>query len=97
MVNRKKTRASSGRLPKKGTKVVLQKLPPGLIDGLPEEDQRAIRAIVGTPIKFSGFDELGRLELQFVEKDGTGHSIYVSRQFVKATKSGRRKLTKRRK
>ncbi len=93
----KKITSSKGSWPKPGERVVLEKLPPGFLDGLPEEDQRAISAIVGVPIRFSGFDEDGRLQLEFVEDDGTMHSIYVDRQFVKATKSTRGKVKKRRK
>ena len=36
-------------------KVVLQDLPPGLIDGLPEEDQKAITEIVGKPVLLESF------------------------------------------
>ena len=90
-------RAANSRkyLPRVGGKVVLEKLPPGLIDGLPEEDQKAISAIVGVPIRLSGYDDDGRLELEFVEANGTIHSIYVDRRYVKATKINSRKLTKR--
>jgi hypothetical protein len=95
-VAQKKITTSKVSLPKPGERVVLEKLPPGLLDGLPEEDQRAISAIVGVPIRFSGFEDDGRLKLEFVEDCGTIHSIYVDRQFVKAIKSGRRKIIKRR-
>jgi hypothetical protein len=92
----KKTARSRKSRSKPGSKVVLAKLPPGLLDGLPEEDQRAISAIVGVPIKLSGYDD-GRLVLEFVEDSGMIHSIYVDRQYVKTTKRGHRKSTKRRK
>jgi hypothetical protein len=92
----KKTARSRKSQPKPGSKVVLAKLPPGLLDGLPEEDQKAISAIVGVPIKLSGYDD-GRLVLEFVEDSGTIHSIYVDRQYVKTIKRGHRKPTKRRK
>jgi hypothetical protein len=95
-VAQKKIATSKRPFPKPGGRVVLEKLPPGLLNGLPEEDQRAISAIVGVPIRFLGFDD-GRLELEFVEDGGTIHHIYVDRQFVKATKSSRRKVIKRRK
>jgi len=75
----------------------LEKLPPGLIDGLPSEDQQAISPIVGVPVLFSGFDEIGLLELEFVERDGTFHHIYVNREFVSTKKCRSSKLTKRRK
>jgi hypothetical protein len=96
-VAQKKIAVPKWSLPKPGERVVLEKLPPGLLNGLPEEDQRAISAIVGAPVRFLGFDDDGRLELEFVEDGGTIHSIYVDRQFAKATKSRRRKVIKRRK
>jgi hypothetical protein len=96
-VARKKVTASSESLPKPGERIVLQKLPPGLLNGLPEEDQKAITAIVGVPIRFLGFDDDGRLELEFMEHGGTIHHIYVDRRFVKAIKSRRKKIIKRRK
>jgi hypothetical protein len=96
-VTQKKTAISRRSLLKPGGKVILKELPPGLLDGLPVEDQKAISAIVGVPVRLSGYDQDGRLELEFVEASGTIHSIYVERQYVKATKSNSRKLTKRRK
>jgi len=80
--------------PRAGSKVVLTKIPPGLLDGLPVEDQKAIGAIVGVPIQLSGFDD-GRLKLEFVEADGTIHSIYVDSKYVKAIKTARRKTIRR--
>jgi hypothetical protein len=81
-VTKKKIATSKRSLLKPGERVVLEKLPPGLLNGLPEEDQKAVSAIVGVPIPFLGFDD-GRLDLEFVEDDGTIHTIYVDRQFVK--------------
>jgi hypothetical protein len=77
-----------------GSKVVLKRVPPGLLDGLPVEDQRAIASIVGVPIRLSGFDD-GRLELEFVEADGTIHSIYVDSKYVSAIKTARRKIRRK--
>jgi hypothetical protein len=94
-VAQKKTAISRKHLPRVGGKGVLEKLPPGLIDGLPEEDQKAISVIVGVPIRLSGYDEDGRLELEFVEGSGTIHSIYVDRKYVKATKTNSRKSKRR--
>ena len=48
-----------------GSRVVLVAIPPRLLDGLPEEDQRAIRAIVGKPVTLVGYDDDGRAELHF--------------------------------
>ncbi len=51
--------------PRAGERVVLVAVPPGLLDGLPDEDQRAITAIVGKPVKLCGYDDIGRAELSF--------------------------------
>jgi len=46
-----------------GRKVILTGLPPGFLDDLPEEDQRAISAVVGKAVKLLGYDQDGRAEL----------------------------------
>lgn len=51
-----------GNRPRAGERVALVAIPSGLLDGLPEEDQRAIQAIVGKPVTFLGYDEIGRAE-----------------------------------
>ena len=73
-----------------GDKVVLVAVPPGLLHGLPDEDQRAIRAIVGQPVSFLGYDEDGRAELEFADPfDGDPenyyshtHTIWVAPEFI---------------
>jgi hypothetical protein len=67
---------------KPGQKVILTALPPGFLDDLPEEDQRAISAVVGTRIRLRGFDDVGRAELEFQEQNGTFHTIFVARKFI---------------
>ena len=82
-------------MPKPGGKVVLTALPPGFIDDLPDEDQKAILAVVGKPIGFAGYDD-NRLKLEFAESNGTKHFIYVDRKYVATTKNNSRKPKKRR-
>jgi hypothetical protein len=67
---------------KVGQKVILTSLPAGFVDDLPEQDQRAIAAVVGTAILLVGFDDIGRAELEFQEQDGTYHKIFVAREFI---------------
>ena len=69
-----------------GENVILLAVPAALLDGLPEEDQRAIAAMVGKPVTFVGYDELGQAELHFpdpfdVQTDEFSHThtIWVSR------------------
>jgi hypothetical protein len=56
---------SKHRKPKPGDTVVLLEIPPGLLDGLPTEDQEAIAEAVGKPIRLNDYDENGRAELEF--------------------------------
>jgi len=63
--------------------VVLISVPPGLLDGLPEEDQEAILEIVGQPIEYRGYcDAWARLELNFIDKAGDRHTIWVEECFI---------------
>jgi hypothetical protein len=64
--------------------VVLNQLPPGLIDGLPQEDQEAITAIVGQPVLLLGYEELGRAKLKFTDSSGVTHFIWVEPGFIGA-------------
>ena len=80
--------ASERDRPRSGEQVIFVALPPGLIDGLPEEDQCAIAAMVGKPVTFVGYDEDGRAELEFDDpftREPTGshtHSIWVKPEFI---------------
>jgi hypothetical protein len=74
--------------------VSLTSLPPGLVDGLPQEDQDAIVAILGKPVLLVGYDEDGRAELHFDDPFDTrtdhhshSHSIWVAPEFVKPYRS----------
>jgi hypothetical protein len=67
---------------KLGEVVILKELPPGFLDDLPKEDQVAISAVVGKGIILKGYDKNGKAELEFAEKNGTIHFIYVSPEFV---------------
>ncbi len=72
--------------PKPGDPVVLTEVPPGLLDGLPMEDQRAISEVVGKPILLTEYDDEGRAELKFTDRDGVIHFIYVSPNIIRAAK-----------
>jgi hypothetical protein len=70
--------------PKVGERVILIAVPPGTLDGLPEEDQRAIESIVGKPVTLVGYDDDGRAKLEFDDPFvvRTTHSIWVLPEFV---------------
>ena len=73
----------SDKKPKPGDLAVLIRIPPGLTNDLPAEDQKAISEIVGKPILLREYDEIGRAELEFSDSDGTVHSIYVAPEFIR--------------
>lgn len=63
--------------------VVLLAIPLGLLDELPDEDQRAINAIVGKPVRFCGYDDIGRAELEFDDPfNDSSHTIWVKPEFI---------------
>lgn len=64
----------------------LIEVPPGFIDDLPRADQKAISAIVGQPILLVGYDDDGRAELEFKERNGTFHKLYVKPSFIRPVK-----------
>ena len=69
--------------PEPGTTVVLKSVPPGLLDGLPQRDQRAISAIVGKPVRLVDYDDVGQAELKFTDTRGDIHYIYVKPEFIR--------------
>jgi len=75
--------------PKPGDMVVLEGLSPGFLDDLPLEEQIAIRAVIGKPIKFieiTSFTWRGE-ELEFFDSEyGIGHTLYVDPSFIRILK-----------
>lgn len=76
--------SSEHNKPRVGEQVILLALPPGFLAGLPEEDQRAITAMVGRPVMVVGYDDRGSVELHFEDpfesptnKSSLSHSIWV--------------------
>ena len=76
--------------PHAGDQVILLALPAAFLDGLPEEDQRAIKAMVGKPVRFHGFDENGQAELHFddpfdprTDEYSHTHSIWVGPECIR--------------
>jgi hypothetical protein len=72
--------------PMPGDEVVLKGLPPGLLDGLPTEDQEAISEVVGRRVRLIEWDADGRAELEFTDKAGHIHYIYVSENYIQAAR-----------
>jgi hypothetical protein len=70
---------------KPGDTVVLTAVPPGMLDDLPPEDRQAITEIVGKPILLIQFDEDGRAELEFQDRNGNFHVLYVKPDFILKT------------
>jgi hypothetical protein len=59
-----------------GDPVVLISIPATLMSDLPEEDQVAIRSVVGRTVTFAGFS-YGQAEVEFKDKEGDDHTIWV--------------------
>jgi hypothetical protein len=59
--------------PQPGDTVVLIEVPPGLLDDLPIEDQQAINEVVGKPVLLNEYDDAGRAELEFKDRNGDFH------------------------
>ena len=55
-----------------------------MLDDLPAEDKRAIRAMIGEPILLKGYDGVERAQLEFTDAEGVHHSIYVHPKFIEA-------------
>lgn len=72
--------------PKPGDTVLLIRVPPGLLNDLPVEDQRAISQVVGKPLILNEYDDHGRAELEFKDSVGVIHFIYVKPEFIRAAK-----------
>ena len=74
----------SDEQPKPGEMAVLTELPPGFLNDLPTEDERAISEVVGKPILLNEYDEDGRAELEFTDQHGVIHCIYVRAEFLRS-------------
>jgi hypothetical protein len=67
---------------KTGSLVILENVPPSLLHGLPEQDQAAIRSIVGRPVILAGYS-WGQAELEFTDNQGDGHTIWVETDLIR--------------
>ena len=76
---------NSQKKPKPGDTVVLTKIPAGLLGDLPTEDQRAISEMVGKPVRLIEYDAAGRAELEFTDRDGGIHFVYVSPNIIRTS------------
>jgi hypothetical protein len=81
---KKDKRKKNNKNQKRRATAVLAAIPPGFLDDLPTEDQEAISEIVGKPVRLRGYDEDGRVELQFKDRSDVMHVIWVDPKFVKA-------------
>lgn len=64
---------------KPGDKVILVSLPPDLLEGLPQEDQDAIQAVVGQPVELDDIEAV----LHFIDSTGDHHMIWVGLDHIK--------------
>lgn len=73
--------------PKAGDKVIQTGLPPGFLDNLPQEDQRAISAVVGKRVRLDEYDEGGRAELEFKERNNSLHLLEAKIRKTRKTRT----------
>jgi hypothetical protein len=66
-----------------GDWVILKTAPQSLLRGLPKEDRKAIRSIVGQPVTLAGFS-YGQAELEFKDAQGDDHTIWVETALIRA-------------
>jgi hypothetical protein len=66
-----------------GGRVILTKAPAALLRGLPKEDQQAIKAIVGQPVTLAGYNDYGEAELEFTDRQGDEHTIWVATALIR--------------
>jgi hypothetical protein len=66
--------------------VVLIRVPSGFTDDLPKEDQKAIPKLIGKPAELVGYDTYGRAELEYVESNESGRTIWVKPSFIRRVK-----------
>lgn len=76
--------------PKPRNRVILIELPPGFLRDLPEEDQQAIKDAVGKSVRLNEYDEDGRAELEFKDRNGCSHTVYVGPEFIRAMSESER-------
>jgi hypothetical protein len=74
---------NSENKPKPGDTVILTEIPSGLLDNLPLEDRRAISEVVGKTVRLNEYDDTGRAELEFTDRDGEIHFIYVRPDIIR--------------
>ena len=67
--------------PQPGDTVILLSVPAGLMSGLPEEDQTAIRSVVGKQVNFAGI-AYGQAEIDFQDSRGDRHTIWVDTDLI---------------
>ncbi len=76
--------------PKPGNRVILVELPPGFLEDLPKDDQQAIEDAVGKPVRLNDYDEEGRAELEFKDRSGCFHTIYVDPELIRVMSDSER-------
>lgn len=80
--------------PRVGEQVILLGFPDGFLHDLPDEDVRAITAMIGRAVTLVDYDEHGRAELEFYDPfDGIPgtwnhtHTIWVAPEFIGPVRS----------
>jgi len=67
-----------GKSLKKGNIVRMLEIPQDLFSELPEAQHAALRAEVGNVHLIQGYDEYGKIELEYHDENFTSHTIWVN-------------------
>lgn len=78
-------RDSRGKPINAGDMVILIDAPLSLLGGLPDDDQQAIKSVVGKELLLVGFDKHKNAELEFADGQGVIHTIWVETKYLQAT------------
>jgi hypothetical protein len=76
----------TGQLLRRGDIVVVKRLPDGLLRGLPDNDQTAIRKCVGLTFAIVDFNPLDEAEIEFKDESNDFHTIWIATNCLEKTK-----------
>jgi hypothetical protein len=73
-------------IPRPDDTLMLMEVPPGMLDDLPPDEEQALCEGVGKPIMLKEYDDAGRAGLEFKDRNGDLHCIYLSSTFISPVK-----------
>jgi hypothetical protein len=83
-------RDANGRRIRRWAFVRFLRASPGLLRGLPKADRRAILGAVGGAYRVRGFNVLGHAELEFSDRNGSMHFVWVEPENLRLMRTDNR-------